>query len=345
MDLFSWFRFGRRAKDNGNDIRKPDQTTPFAVQSSENTEDLSTTSSSQETDDNDEVETRSAKPLFSIRDKYLGSEENFPTAVDAEKEEDTNSNEEIEAETDVKYTRKRAQEQACDQQPSETRKKRRIVIVTPKRMGSKRTNVKRVITAKQNVSLGLDKHHYIADNNDTCQAIVKKVHVCDGNAGALASLNSPYNGRNLKPCSKLVRGTRLRIDDSVANPGDIYSSDGDSGDDEDVCSFCLQPNSTKGNLIVYCDRKGCSIKLHQRNCGGPSKIPKSKWFCEPCSSGMLVNMKGELPEQCYGCESRDASKPWIQNGGRWMHIQCQGEGGKPHKKKLARLGTLDREGG
>ena len=44
---------------------------------------------------------------------------------------------------------------------------------------------------------------------------------------------------------------------------------------------------------MYCEGKGCGIKLHQRNCGGPSKIPRSKWFCEPCSSGLLVNKKGE----------------------------------------------------
>ena len=70
---------------------------------------------------------------------------------------------------------------------------------------------------------------------------------------ALASLNNPYKGRELKPSSKLRRGTRLRIDESVPNPGDLSDDCSNDENEEDVCSFCLQPYSTKGNLIVYCE--------------------------------------------------------------------------------------------
>ncbi|KAJ2901965.1 uncharacterized protein MKZ38_001155 [Zalerion maritima] len=56
-------------------------------------------------------------------------------------------------------------------------------------------------------------------------------------------------------------------------------------DEDEPCSICGKPETTKANDILFCDK--CDIAVHQK-CYGVKTVPKGDWFCRKCS--------GEEPE-------------------------------------------------
>lgn len=191
---------------------------------------------------------------------------------------------------------------------------------------------KRIRKAKSQKKPGFyeAEHLYVTEDDERPCDVAKRVKL-DGGVEKLVELNTPYNGSILTMNSRLMRGTLLRVDDSIPVPGQYtYGDDENKGygddvgdEDDDVCSYCLQGHSSKGNKIVYCDGIGCSIKLHQKKCGGPSIIPKGKWLCEPCNAGFFQKHQ-MLPLSCKGCRKGSANIPWTLSGGQWMHMACVG---------------------
>lgn len=55
-------------------------------------------------------------------------------------------------------------------------------------------------------------------------------------------------------------------------------ADGSDGDDE-VCVICSNPDTRKGNQIVFCD--GCDKAVHQK-CYGIPRLPRGDWYCKEC---------------------------------------------------------------
>jgi hypothetical protein len=146
-------------------------------------------------------------------------------------------------------------------------------------------------------------------------------------------LNSPYEGTKVTKKTKFKAGTRLRINESVENPGaDLVEADGDDEDDT-VCSKCLQGHSPTNNPIICCDGPDCKIALH-KICANLKKVPKryEPWHCDPCEDRKFVH-DGVRPMECGGCGSSQANDPWEKRAGQWFHVKCIGSSFLKQKRK------------
>jgi hypothetical protein len=55
-----------------------------------------------------------------------------------------------------------------------------------------------------------------------------------------------------------------------------------------VCSCCGGGDSFVKNLILFCERPGCNLAVHQQCYGIPS-VPAGEWLCAPCSGGSALH--------------------------------------------------------
>lgn len=55
-----------------------------------------------------------------------------------------------------------------------------------------------------------------------------------------------------------------------------------------VCSCCGGGDSFVKNLILFCERPGCNLAVHQLCYGIPS-VPAGEWLCAPCSGGSALH--------------------------------------------------------
>jgi hypothetical protein len=56
--------------------------------------------------------------------------------------------------------------------------------------------------------------------------------------------------------------------------------DGDIADDH-PCDLCGGVDSPKGNRMVFCDGRRCTVAVHQL-CYGIPRVPKGSWMCHNC---------------------------------------------------------------
>ncbi|KAK3954622.1 origin recognition complex subunit 4 C-terminus-domain-containing protein [Pseudoneurospora amorphoporcata] len=69
-------------------------------------------------------------------------------------------------------------------------------------------------------------------------------------------------------------------DDEAAEAEDEEADlEADGSDDDEVCVICSNPDTRKGNQIVFCD--GCDKAVHQK-CYGIPRLPKGDWYCKEC---------------------------------------------------------------
>lgn len=51
-----------------------------------------------------------------------------------------------------------------------------------------------------------------------------------------------------------------------------------------VCTCCGGGDSFLKNAILFCDKPGCNLAVHQA-CYGIAAVPQGDWYCAPCSAG------------------------------------------------------------
>ena len=188
---------------------------------------------------------------------------------------------------------------------------------------------KRKINFMNNGRIVADEHLYYCNENDTCVTICGSWYIVGG-ADELIRLNSPYYGTKLTKRTKFKAGTRLRINESVENPGADLLEAAEDDEDDIVCSKCLQGHSPKNNRIVLCDGPDCNIALH-KICANLKRLPRS-FLCQPCENRKFV-LNGVRPMECAGCGSSQANDPWELRAGQWFHIKCVGNSFVKQKRK------------
>jgi hypothetical protein len=55
-----------------------------------------------------------------------------------------------------------------------------------------------------------------------------------------------------------------------------------------VCSCCGGGDSFVKNFILFCERPGCNLAVHQ-HCYGIPSVPAGEWMCAPCSGGSALH--------------------------------------------------------
>ncbi|KAI3379968.1 hypothetical protein SNEBB_007322 [Seison nebaliae] len=84
------------------------------------------------------------------------------------------------------------------------------------------------------------------------------------------------------------------------------------GDNDWVCSVCLDGECYNSNVIIFCDI--CNIPVHQ-DCYGVPLVPQGQWLCKRCIVSPASLVRCVLCPNMFG-----AMKQTVE--GYWSHITC-----------------------
>ena len=107
----------------------------------------------------------------------------------------------------------------------------------------------------------------------------------DEEEGVVMSVTGSFEGLPTKKTKRTSREVDIEpesetvVDEIAATEDEEVDSEADGSNDDEVCVICSNPDTKRGNQIVFCD--GCDKAVHQK-CYGIPRLPKGDWYCKEC---------------------------------------------------------------